>query len=324
MRPQPERRPKKCFCHGAPALLAAGALWLACAPLAAEGQHPSNRKPVAAAASNHGAPASPGVGRSAPSSSASASPSAAVAASPWAGRLRAFYGAYGRGPQARAAAYHALFAPQLTQFITMRNISVDQAIRAAELHCKGKDAIKYEVVSEVREQNTGAGSSVEAVVEASWETPLPQELSGALSGQMSGCDSEHLKLRHVRRLHVMLAADTRGRVQSYTEGPAPLPRFRVDGENTETGKREPTFASFVPTSQCEEAPGGDIELRIGAVVQFAGELIQGCSCGPGVEIFRKIQYDGESYWVVESAYFRTSDDQGNAHVGTVNYLVPVD
>lgn len=96
----------------------------------------------------------------------------------------------------------------------------------------------------------------------------------------------------------------------------------MDGENTETGKKDKTLAFNLPHSQCEEGYEhlGSTILPAGTVVDYAGEFLQAESCGPLPEVFRKIKHDGETYWVLERAYFRTFDDNG-AHTGMVDYLV---
>ena len=235
--------------------------------------------------------------------------------SPWTARLNAFYASYGQGPQARAAAYRGLFAPQLHRFITLESVSVDKAIQAAESFFKNKTSIEYKIVSDVSATPSSEGARVSTVVEGTWQTRLPDEWKDEIPESWM---TEAL-LTNIARLHVDIEADADGRVVSYAERAAPPRRFRV------VAKHDATRAFEVPHSQCED--GYDqlsaVQLPTGSVVESANRVLEVYGCGPGSQIFRRIVYQGQPYWVLERAYLRT-DDGGSPHTGAVDYLVPVD
>jgi hypothetical protein len=235
----------------------------------------------------------------------------------WKTRLDAFYKAYEKGPDARAAEYERLFAETLTQFITLRNVSRSRAIAVANAFFDDKSEIDYRRVLGSKPSISSQGTKIliELDLDMSWVTPVP----AAWGAELSMDDWAERGVRHERRARVTMLANAEGRVASYDEK-AVKRHFRV----TKQGDGRPAFE--LPHSEAESGYQGmaDIRLRAGTVVEDGNRHVRLRWDGPKPEQVREIVLSGKRYWTREAASWKVDNPRGGTSVDAESYLERMD
>jgi hypothetical protein len=235
----------------------------------------------------------------------------------WKTRLDAFYKAYEKGPEARAAEYERLFAETLTQFITLRNVSRSRAIAVANAFFDDKSEIEYRRVlgSKPSVSSQGTKTLIELELDMSWVTPVP----AAWESELSMDDWMERGVRHERRARVTMLANAEGRVLSYDEK-AVKRHFRV----TKQGDGRPAFE--LPHSEAEPGYQGmaDIRLKAGTIVEDGDRHVRLRLDGPQPEQVREIAHSGKRYWTREAAFWKVDNPNGGTSVGGSSYLERTD
>ncbi|HEY5961093.1 MAG TPA: hypothetical protein VIV60_31265 [Polyangiaceae bacterium] len=225
----------------------------------------------------------------------------------WQARLQRFYAAQADIVQ-RHAAYTELFAPRLTQFISLRNVSRQRAIAAADAFFAEKTNVMYALEGEVTQVTNGAGTHVEAVLSAHYESDMPPawvqqvpELADQIILTQTG-------------LKVAIEADAQGAVTAYQESKALPPRLlRVTTA---------TQGYAVPYVQQCWQPAKDVEsfdLAKGVLVEPTSDSIIVNGCGPTTSILQ-VRYQRRLLWVLLALYQLVPNPLGGSSLGGTDFL----
>jgi hypothetical protein len=220
----------------------------------------------------------------------------------WYLRLVRFYYSYTQGPQARAAAYRELFAPQVRRFIGLRNVSLNQVLSAVETFFRSHPNPYYSVQGEPDVSSRGEVTAVRARVSAQWDEACPSEWG-----------REYWRCQRQQPLDLRLETDAQGKIIDFAESPAPKTRFRAVQD---------VSGYDVPPSVCEESGSVSVELTRGAIVEATGRIVN-TSCGPCEQI-REFVHGGTRFWAIPSACHREYDGQSGPHLAGEDFLVPVE
>lgn len=234
-------------------------------------------------------------------------PPAPTQPSQWQARLQAFYAAQGDVTQ-RHAAYAELFAPRLTQFIGLHNVTRDRAIAAADAFFAEKTNVTYALEGSVSETPTGMGTHVEALLSARFDSAVPP----AWVQQVSELAAQTILTQ--TKLKVAIEADAQGTVTAYQESKA-LPR-RVLRVTTATQGYAVPYAQ-----QCWQ-PAEDVEsfeLATGALVESTSDSVIVIGCGPTTSVLQ-VRYQGRLLWLLRALYQLRPNPLGGSSLGGTDFL----
>jgi hypothetical protein len=276
---------------------AAAWLALACAP---PRPLPSAPSPAVAVRASHAAPI--------PSSGAPIPSPQAPPQVDYRARLTAFYGSLGDASQRREA-YRALFAPQLTRFIGLRNVSRERASATADAFFSTKRNLRYGLQGEPRVTREADVTHVTARVSAYYEAPVPKSWPELVP------ELGEATITTMAELEVQLDADRDGAVTSYIERDAGLHRrMRVA---IKTRGYELPFVDG-----CWQPPSADlasVELPVGTLLEATHESVLIDGCGPGTSVLH-LRLHGRDWWVLLALYELMPNPNGGSSTGGTTFL----
>ena len=234
----------------------------------------------------------------------------------WANRLRTFYLELSRDPAHCAAPFRALFAARLERYISLRSVTREAAIAAAESFLRGRTGVSYTIpagsLPRVESVEEGGRSSqrVQLEVDARFSVAAPaawREVVPRLA------DSE---VTTEQRLNVELRATPEGDVFYYDEAPGSAPR------NLRVARATQGFALPFATG-CWADPGEDelsrVPLAQGRVLEPTGRSVGVYDCGPPT-IISEVRAGKQKLWVLTALYELVSNPNGGSSLGGTDFV----
>jgi hypothetical protein len=225
----------------------------------------------------------------------------------WQARLQEFYAAQGDVAQ-RHAVYAQLFAPRLTQFISLHNVSRQRAIATADTFFAGKTNVVYALEGKVTQTPSGTGTHVEAVLSAHYESAVPP----AWAQQVPELAEQNILTQ--TRLKIAIEADAQETATAYQESNA-LPRRLLRVTTATQG-----YA--IPYAQRCWQPVEDVEsfeLAKGVFVEATSDSVIVGGCGPTTSILQ-VRYQGRPLWVLLALYQLEPNPSGGSSIGGTDFL----